>query len=775
MTEILFQVENGIIRCIPRGLLSSDMQEVLRKYTRQGLVLDANFYPLLRALKARSLPFTFAQGFQEKLTEVNKKFGLVLDWNKELRFHLRMDSENIDPALRLVASRYVDPRGKIKKESRIGNLLKKLEEKGANVEFTAIAQSKILELKKKKTVYFVWRDGWVHVHYDVLLVKKLADLVKKYTENQRLSDPLTFFHLKQMLEEKEGWVVVEDAVNRFLRDYGKIHISLVISPKFYRQIEVLYHPSSLSQEYRKILNLYMDEWNLLKDYRELEMMSNQMRSAGCSVRIAPEVLDLIQENARIASGNLSVTLKQPLYRYQQVGALFLLERGKAILADDMGLGKTVQALAAIAQLIASGKASRALVFCPASLKYQWWRECEKFTSLSASLITGDRKQREKGYSTPAQVYIVNYELLLRDFPKIASLGGEIIVLDEAQRIKNYKTQTHQLMRNLGNARYIFALTGTPIENELMELYTIMRFVNSEALGTNVEKFMRRYVIKNFFGGVAGYRNVDEVRKRVSALILRRMKKEVLQELPEVVENTFWVEMHSEQEKLYRELRKDMQELLKDLKSKPHWRKEEIHRIYGQLTLLREVCDSSELLDEQKPFSAKVGELVQLMDELLRSEHKILIFSQWEKMTRIIQRELEKRKIPCVRFYGELSDTQRRKVLEHFTEDPDIPILISTDAGAYGVNLQVADVVVNFDLPYNPAKLEQRIARAHRFGQKKTVNVINLITPRSVESGILKLLYRKKKLFEDLIDKLDTMEVLESATEAAELLEQLLEG
>ncbi|MFN4182095.1 MAG: DEAD/DEAH box helicase [bacterium] len=775
MMEILFQVENGIIRCLPRGLLSTDMQEILRKYTRQGLVLDANFFPLLRALKASSIPFSFSREFQEKLVQLNKKFGFILDWNKKLKFHLRMDSENIDPVLRLVASRYVDPQSRIKKESRIGNLLKKLEEKGANVEFTSSAQSKIAELKKKNTVYFIWKDGWVHLHYDVFIRKKLADLVQKYTENLRLSDPLTFFHLKKMLEEKEGWVIVEDAVLRFLRDYGKSHISLVISPKFYRQIEILFHPSSLSQEYRKILSLYIDEWNLLKDYRELEMMSNQLRSAGCSVRIAPEVLELIQENARIASGNLLVTLKQPLYRYQRVGAMFLQERGKAILADDMGLGKTVQALATITQLIETGKASRALVFCPASLKYQWVRECEKFTSLTTSLITGDKKQREKCYATPAQVYILNYELLLRDFPLIAPLSGEIIVLDEAQRIKNYKTQTHQLMRNLGNARYIFALTGTPIENELMELYTIMRFVNSDVLGTNVEKFIRRYVIKNFFGGVVGYRNVDEVRKRVSAIILRRMKKEVLQELPDVVENTYWVEMSTEQEKLYRELRNKMQEILKHLKNKPFWSKEEIHRIYGQLTLLREVCDSAELLDEEKPFSAKVEELVQILDELLRSEHKILIFSQWEKMTRILQRELEKRKISCVRFYGELSDSQRRKVLEQFTEDPDIPIFISTDAGAYGVNLQVADVVINFDLPYNPAKLEQRIARAHRFGQKKTVNVLNLITPRSVESGILKLLYRKKKLFEDLIEKLDTMEVLESATEAAELLEQLLEG
>ncbi len=771
MSDVQFLEENGHIRCVPGCLLPPDLLECINRYMRGGFVPDFHFYPLIRALKAESISYSFSPEFHRKLEQIKKKYLVTLGWEDKRRFFLQFDAEQLDPILKAIASRFADVQGKIKEERRLGNLLKKLKEKGAGIEITSIAQMKLNDLKRRNTVALIWKDGWVHIQTDKTLRKALLEIIARYTEGNRLSDPLLFFQLKKRLDEREGWVEVEDAVLRFLKDYGKSHISVIVSQGYFKQIEIVFHPSSFPEGYRKVLAPYMDDWHLLKDYRELEVMTSQLRSAGCSVRVDPEVLHLIQENAHIALGNLSVALKHALYPFQRIGALFLVTRQRAILADDMGLGKTVQALAGISQLLEQKRASRALIFCPASLKYQWVRECEKFTDLTYSLITGNKIQREEAYAKPAQVYVVNYELLLRDFEHIAPLAGEIIVIDEAQRIKNYQTQTHKRMKQLP-AKYVFALTGTPIENELMELYTILRFVSSDVLGTNVRKFMQRYVIRNFFGGIQGYRYVDEVRKRVSSVILRRTKKEVLQELPDVVENIYWVEMTEQQQKFYREIRNKLSHLLS---KKQFWSKRELHQAFEQLTYLREVCDSAELLDEEKKSSAKISEILQILDELLRTEHKILIFSQWEKMTRIIERELEKKKISCVRFYGELSDKQRQVVLDTFNERADIPIFLSTDAGAYGVNLQVADVVINFDLPYNPARLEQRIARAHRFGQKKTVNVLHLITPRSVESGMLRLLYRKKKLFQDLIEKLDTREVLETAPEAAELIEQLLQG
>ncbi|MGH8104018.1 MAG: DEAD/DEAH box helicase, partial [bacterium] len=514
----------------------------------------------------------------------------------------------------------------------------------------------------------------------------------------------------------------------------------------------------------------VDEFHLLTEYGMLDQMVEGLKAEGCHVRVYPDIQPIIERHAQVDAGDLPVRLKQPLYDYQKKGALFLALNGNALLADEMGLGKTVQAISAFEYLKREGAAKRALVVAPASLKLQWGREIEKFSDESYLVVQGDKDARAAFYRMPASIYIVNYELVLKDFDALAALKPDIIILDEAQRIKNFQSKTSQLIRQLPK-KYAFALTGTPLENQLMELYTIMRFINPEVLGTNVQKFMNRYVVKNFFGGVISYKHVDEVRKKVSAVILRRTKKEVMKELPERVENTFRLELSEPQSRLYKAHKNSLVELLK---KREEWTQRDLHQAFGHLTYLIEICDTTELLDEDQRHSSKLDELHEILEPVLQSDHKVLLFSQYERMTAILERELSKKKIKSVRFYGQLNEKERQDAIDAFMTQPDIRIFISTDAGALGLNLQAADYVINYDLPWNPAKLEQRIARAHRIGQKRTVNVVNLVTTKTVESGILKVLYRKRKLFAEIFDYLETEKLLKNATQARDLIAALLD-
>jgi hypothetical protein len=406
---------------------------------------------------------------------------------------------------------------------------------------------------------------------------------------------------------------------------------------------------------------------------------------------------------------------------------------------------TPQAIAAAKLVEEWHGIKRVLVVTPASVKFQWGKEIERFSDKSYTVIGGSKAKREKQYREDSFFSIINYELVLRDLAHIHALDADLVILDEAQRIKNWRAKTSQAIKELPS-KFAFVLTGTPLENRLEELYSIMEFLDDKLLGPPWQ-FMAQHVIKDEWGGIIGYKDLEGVRRAIAPVLLRRRKADVLLQLPERIDNDFWLELDTEQERLYRPLEKQLTELLRA----PEWNAHQSALALSLLGKLREAATAAQLVDANVQSSSKLRELPALVDEIASEGHKMLIFSQWERMTRHAEASLARLNIKSVRMHGGLGMRARQSIVEQFKTDPETMLFISTDAGGLGLNLQAASFVINLDLPWNPAKVEQRIGRAHRIGQINPVNVINMIAANSIEQRVLDVLYRKQELFEEILD------------------------
>jgi superfamily II DNA or RNA helicase len=448
---------------------------------------------------------------------------------------------------------------------------------------------------------------------------------------------------------------------------------------------------------------------------------------------------------QLQAGQLDLALlKVPLYPYQVRGALFAAYRGRCILGDDMGLGKTPQTLAAVELMAKERGVERVLVVAPASVKYQWETEIRKFADRPVQVIEGSTKARRAQYSQPTFYRLVNYEQVLRDLDELNAWHPDLIVLDEAQRIKNWEAKVSRAVKKL-RSRYALVLTGTPLENKLEELYSIVAFVDDRRLGPAFQ-FLHEHRVLDEQGKVTAYRNLDKVREKLEPILLRRTRAEVLSQLPERTENTVYVELSDAQRGPYA----DQQATLARLVVKKYLTEVDRRRILGCIANLRMLCDSTFLYDKQTNASPKLEELAERLRELvLEGPHKVVVFSQWELMQRKAAEVVEGLKIGHTLLHGKVPGKERRALLDRFREDPDCRVFLSTDAGGTGLNLQAADTVINLDLPWNPAVLEQRIARVHRMGQHRPVQVINLITRGTIEERVLKTLARKRTLFDGL--------------------------
>jgi SNF2 family DNA or RNA helicase len=434
-------------------------------------------------------------------------------------------------------------------------------------------------------------------------------------------------------------------------------------------------------------------------------------------------------------------LQVPLYPYQVRGALFAAFRGRCILGDDMGLGKTVQAMAAVELLARERGIERILVVAPASVKYQWEGEIRKFTDRPVQVIEGGNQVRRAQYTQPAFYRLINYELVLRDLDELNAWQPDLIILDEAQRIKNWESKTSRAVKRL-RSRYALVLTGTPLENKLEELYTIVQFVDDRRLGPAFQ-FLHEHRVLDDKGKLLGYRHLDRIREKLAPILLRRTRAEVLSQLPPRTENTVFVEMTEAQRIPYAEQRYTLARLLQ----KKYLTEIDRRRIMGCITNLRMLCDSTYLYDKETSVSPKLDEFGELMHELaVEGPHKIVVFSQWEMMLRQAAGVLERLKIGYTALHGGVPGKDRRALLERFRDDPACRVFLSTDAGGTGLNLQAADTVVNLEVPWNPAVLEQRVARVHRLGQHRPVQVIHLVTRDSIEERVLKTLELKRSLF-----------------------------
>ena len=473
--------------------------------------------------------------------------------------------------------------------------------------------------------------------------------------------------------------------------------------------------------------------------------------------------------ARIrGSGGRLPDVRAVLYPYQVEGVAFLAGRGRALLADDMGLGKTLQAIAAAYWLHRHEQVERVLVVCPASLKRQWAREIAKFTGAEAQVVEGPVAARAVQYRKETGFYVINYELTLRDFLLInETLAPDLLILDEAQRIKNWRTKVASAVKRIPTP-YAFVLTGTPLENRLEDLYSLMQVVDPRVLGP-LWRYLVDFHITDERGKVLGYRNLSELRRRLAPVMLRRDRSLVRDQLPERIEQRLDVALSPKQQGIHDEAVATAARLAQIMKRRPLTPVEQ-NRMMAALQQARMACDAAGLVDKETEGSPKLDELETILDELCRlSGLKAVVFSQWERMTEMVEQRVRRLGLGCVRLHGGVPSANRGALVDRFREDDSVQVFISTDAGGVGLNLQCASVLVNLDIPWNPAVLDQRIARVHRLGQSKRVQAILLVASQSYEERVLGLVQGKRTLFDNVVAPGATEDVIGVSRRLAEVL------
>ena len=426
----------------------------------------------------------------------------------------------------------------------------------------------------------------------------------------------------------------------------------------------------------------------------------------------------------------------PLFPYQKVGSSFLYKIGSGLLGDEMGLGKTIQSLA----VCVKSEAKKVLIFCPASVKWQWHDEIQRFIKgADVVVIEGNKAERDILWAKSARFYVVNYELLLRDFDLMNKTDWDIIIADEATKISNPTAKQSKAIKKLKAKRRI-AMTGTPVSNRANEIWNLIDFISPGAFG-DYWSFLNRYCLKNQWGGIFGYQNMDELRDKLKRYMIRRLKKDVLPELPEKIITDIPFEMTEEEKALYKKIKK---EILFEIE------KSDISKIESPMTIqytlvkmtrLRQLADSMELLGEQTK-SSKLEVLKELLEESITGDKKVIIFTQFAQMADILERDLSDYK--PLKISGTIKE-EYKDVVDKFNKDEECKILIMTSAGQFGLNIQRASIIFHYDQEWSLAKMQQREGRAHRYGQKDTVMVYNLLAKGTLDYYVQKVLHKKAEL------------------------------
>ena len=447
-------------------------------------------------------------------------------------------------------------------------------------------------------------------------------------------------------------------------------------------------------------------------------------------------------------------LRVPLYPYQCEGAWFAARAGRAIIADDMGLGKTIQAIATAEILLRHAGVERVLVVCPTSLKHQWHEEIARLAGHEALVIGGGRRDRARQFAAPVAFKITNYDTVRRDLDLIDGWAPDLVIADEAQRIKNWDTKAARAMKQVRSG-HALVLTGTPLENRLRELVSIVQFVDQHRLGPTWH-FLERHQLTDETGKVTGYRHLDEIAATLAPILIRRRKAEVLDQLPPRREKAYLLPLTAAQRALHDEHEVTVAQIV------ARWRRQHFLSDRDQKILMaalqgmRMVCDSTYLLDPNQDHGNQIPELLRVLADLLADpDVKVVIFSQWLRSHELLARALDRAGHGHVLFHGGVPTRQRGGLVKRFRTDPACRVFLSTDAGGVGLNLQCASVVINLDLPWNPAVLEQRIGRAHRLGQQRPVQVLNFVAERSIEHNLMGLLAFKQSLAVGVLDGGDT--------------------
>jgi superfamily II DNA or RNA helicase len=466
--------------------------------------------------------------------------------------------------------------------------------------------------------------------------------------------------------------------------------------------------------------------------------------------------------AKTKLGPLAETLRE----YQLAGFDWLTRLAAnnlgGILADEMGLGKTVQTLAFLRAHQGDGPA---LVVCPTSLVTNWENEARKFTpELKTLMLEGaDRAARFKSIAG-VDIVITSYALLRRDIEILREIKFSTAVLDEAQHIKNPETQNAQAAFAL-RAAHRFVLTGTPMENSVRDLWSIMNFALPGYLGNRAD-FRERYELPIARGSAPDVQR--RLSRRLQPFLLRRRKRDVAKDLPEKIEQVVPCSLTSPQRAAYDALLREIQQGLGGAGRNVNTGAQRMKMLTGLLRLRQVCCDLRLVGIDKEESSAKLDLLDELLEEAIDGEHRVLVFSQFVSMLHLIRERLEKLEIPFCYLDG--STKQRQEIVDRFQGDPAIPVfLISLKAGGVGLNLSAADTVIHFDPWWNPAVEAQATDRAHRIGQTRVVTAYKLITRDTVEEKILRLQEKKRAAIDAAIDSEEPLMTGLTTEELEELL------
>lgn len=453
--------------------------------------------------------------------------------------------------------------------------------------------------------------------------------------------------------------------------------------------------------------------------------------------------------------NLSLEDTSILRDYQLTGVKWLYNLAKTgfggILADEMGLGKTIQVIYYIKQMLKDNPTSKFLIVVPTSLAYNWEHEFDSFASqIKKAICIGSKEKRKHILKdlNKINVIITTYGLLREDEEIYENLNFNTMIIDEAQNIKNNHAGITKVVKSI-KAETKFALTGTPLENSILELWSIFDFIMPGYLA-NLTKFQSKYKIKDFDEDSEIL--IKGLSKQINPFILRRKKSDVVKELPEKLINDIYIDLKDEQKKLYvAELNRVKEEMDKIIKEEGMNKARFL--ILQLLTKLRQICiDPSIVYDNYTDGSNKIEQLENIVSEYTKNNHKVLIFSSFKTALNIVKEKLNNSKIKTYMIDGSVPAKTRIEMVDNFNENDDIKVfLIMLKSGGTGLNLASADVVIHLDLWWNPQAENQATDRAHRIGQTNTVEVIHLITKGTIEEKILELQNKKRILSDKLID------------------------
>ena len=560
------------------------------------------------------------------------------------------------------------------------------------------------------------------------------------------------------LEKIKLWIKTEEKqTHTELPAYTSVYLSYTEG----RQVKIRVG-SDHQEEFRQLAARYFDAQGVMLPlaFGDLNKLHQEALAIDSSFRFYQDAIDYILELreqklrkeiiGKYSDEQLDQLLAVKLYPYQKEGVRFAFERGRTIIADEMGLGKTVQAIGAAELLRREGLADKVLVVCPTSLKYQWQREIERFTGVPVLVVEGNPLKRKEQYQANMPYKIVSYNCACNDIKTFGFLQTDVLIMDEVQRLKNWNTQISIAARKIQSS-YAVILSGTPLENKLEELFSVMEFADNYCLSP-FWQFKAHCIMTDATGKVIGYQNLNRIGEQIRSRLIRRTKKQVSLQMPHRQDQNLLVPMTKEQMNIHEEFQSSVAQLVFKWRRMRFLSEKDRQRLLLLLAQMRMVCDSTYILDQKSRYDTKIDETMNILQSVFENgDEKVVIFSQWERMTRLIAHELDRMGVGYEYLHGGVPSRQRKDLINNFTDDPRCRVFLSTDAGSTGLNLQAASIIINLDLPWNPAVLEQRIARIYRIGQARNVQVINLIARGTIEEQMLGKLQFKSAMFEGVLD------------------------